>query len=83
MIDEMKQENLSLLHHVSETSKSSLEYNIFVVKKFLVKQCDTVWWKRLKNEEIMLTPNQRIKSQYTKLYRKIKEKVSKILRFKH
>jgi len=46
MIEEMRKEGLLLLRHITEESKSTLDYNIFIVNKFLVKESGQ-WWHRL------------------------------------
>ena len=82
MISEMKKENLVLLKHITENSKSSLEYNVFVVNKFMVKKSNQIWWKRLLNKpDRVHTPDKQIKFSYSEILHKIKRKLYKLFRF--
>ena len=85
MIDEMRKENLKLLKHISSVdSKSSLDYNIFVINKFLVKESNTYWWKRLKEEHRVLTSTRPIRTDHIEsFFKNLKKGCAKLLGKRH
>lgn len=81
MIDEMGNENLLLLPHITEESKSTLDYNIFVINKFLVKETNSFWWKRLKEESRALTSTRPMRTEHIEsFFGKVKKAALKLLR---
>ena len=81
MIDEMRKKNLLLLPHITEDSKSTLEYNIFIINKFLVKESNSYWWKRLKEEHRVLTSTRPMRTDHIESwFGKIKNFFVKIIK---
>lgn len=83
MIDEMRRENLQLLSHINEDSKSTLDYNLFVVNKFLVEESDSHWWRRLLDEPRVFTSTRPFNTDHVvSFFVKIKRSLIKLFNFK-
>ena len=89
MIEEMRKENLLLLTHIIKDSKSTLDYNIFLINKFLVKKSNSYWWNRLLVDDedywahTSTTKHTNIKAERTKhrlhsLCQRMKQRINKL-----